>query len=448
MKIRSSSLRIGKFLLGIIVLSSSYIIFAQSGRVIPSTPPVPPLTEASPSKSKSTFVADPNAEKYKLVFAKSIDGKMSYSPSKEAGAYQQYLYSHRENFLKYLNTEGAVGYRLISATKDYIALVKQENTQYEYSWFSTISAIFFAKRGFEAEYATRVKQGFSLVEHLFLSRSCEIAPPTPYNELPEVRGDNCEYNDLFILERIKGNEASQKYRLAQHIPRWRELNGEATLTEQLNEDLARAFYPTHAFSKYEILSQPRVEQELPAGEKVELRVLTGDVPKKVNELAQQGYRLAISNYEIAVMARRKGEARPASYIWLDATKKDFAKRLAQAQEQGAVYLSTYPDQHGEEKNLIFEVPSVSNRTRREYKILKFEIQTQQVSTAEEKVNKDFTPASKDTLSTLNQLAREGFAARDLFISDKNIYGKTTTIYKVSVLLERVVVPSENQRKSK
>lgn len=99
-------------------------------------------------------------------------------------------------------------------------------------------------------------------------------------------------------------------------------------------------------------------------------------------------------------------------------------------------MTAYPDQHGEEKNLIFEVPGVGNSTRREYKILKFEIQAQPVNSAEDKVNKDFTPVSKETLKTLNRLAREGFEARDLFISDKNIYGKMTTIYKVSVLLER------------
>jgi len=407
---------------------------AQSGRVIPPTPPVPPVSAATPSKVKPTFVPDPNAEKYKLVFATDYQWKGHYTSAEEE-AKTRAVNSYRANWKERLNEAGTQGYRIIS-TANGIALARLGTMQYEYALLYTSSGVFFSRRAFEAEYATRVKQGFSLVEHLFLSRSCEIAPPTPHNELPEVRGDNCEYNDLFILERIKGNESFQKYRLAQHIPRWRELNGEATLTEQLNEDLARAFYPTHAFSKYEILSQPTADQEPPAGEKVELRVLTGDVPKKVNELAQQGYRLAVSNYEIAVMARRKGETSPASYIWLDATKKDFAKRLAQLQEQGAVYLTTYPNQHGEEKNLIFEVPSVSNNTRREYKSLKFEIQAQAVNSAEDKVNKDFTPVSKETLKTLNQLVKEGFEARDLFISDKNIYGKTATIYKVSVLLER------------
>ena len=435
MKIRPPiSITASRLLLGIIVLASSHIIFAQSGRVIPPTPPVPPVSEVTPSKVKPAFVPNPNAEKYKLVFATDYQWKGHYTSAEEE-AKTRAVNSYRANWKERLNEAGTQGYRIIS-TANGIALARLGTMQYEYALLYTSSGVFFSRRAFEAEYARRVKQGFSLVDHLFLSRSCEISPPTPHNELPEVRGDNCEYNDLFILERIKENEESQKYRLAQHIPRWRELNGEATLTEQLNEDLARAFYPTHAFSKYEILTQPTAQQEPPAGERVELRVLTGDVSKKVNELAQQGYRLAISNYEIAVMARRKGETSPASYIWLDATKKDFAKRLAQAQAQGAVYLTTYPDQHGEEKNLIFEVPSVGNSARREYKILKFEIQTQQVNTAEEKVNKDFTPVSKETLKTLNQLTKEGFEARDLFISDKNIYDKTTTIYKVSALLER------------
>lgn len=433
MKIRYGSLRIGKFLLGIIVWLPFQSILAQSGRVIPPPRPTTPPTEVIRPEAKLILTPDPNADKYKLVFALSSEGKRRYT-SGEEDALNRAFHSHKVNFIEQLNRAGSLGYRLLSSISS-VALVKQENIQYEYSWFLTTSRSFYAKQGFETEYATRVKQGFSLVEHLLLSRSCEIPPPTPHNELPEVRGDNCEYNDLFILERIKGSESPQKYRLAQHIPRWRELNGEATLTEQLNVDLSKAFYPTHAFTKYEVLSQPTADQELPAGERIELRVLTGDIQKKVNELAQQGYRLAVSNYEIAVVARRKGETRPASYIWLDATKKDFAKRLAQAQEQGAVYLTTYPDQHGEEKSLIFELSSVGNGTRREYKILKFEIQDTE-NVAEQKIYSDFTPASRETMKTLNQLGKEGFEARDLFISDKNIYDKTTTIYKVSVLLER------------
>jgi hypothetical protein len=427
------SITASELLLGVMVLVPVDSIFAQSGRVIPPPRPTPPPTEAIRSEAKSIFTPDPNADKYKLVFALSSEGKRSYT-SGEKEALNRALYSQRKNYVELLNKEGALGYQLISSISG-VALVKQESVQYEYTWFLTTSGFFFAKQGFETEYATRVKQGFSLVDHLFLSRSCEISPPTPYNELPEVRGDHCEYSDFFILERIKGNESSQKYRLAQHIPRWRELNGEATLTEQLNEDLLRAFYPTHAFSKYEVLSQPTAEQELPVGEKVELRVLTGDLPKKVNEFAQQGYRLAVSNYEIAVMARRKGETRPTSYIWLDATKKDFAKRLAQIQEQGAVYLTTYPDQHGEEKSLIFELPSIGNSTHREYKILKFEIQTTE-NIAEQKLYSDLTPVSKETLKTLNQLAREGFEARDLFISDEYVFSKNFRLEKVSVLLER------------
>jgi hypothetical protein len=429
MMIRTSTVWL---LLFVVLLLSFFSAFAQSGRVAPKHPPQSEAT--NPAEAKPKFVPDPNADKYKLVFATDYQWKGHYTSAEEE-AKTRAVNSYRANWKEQLNEAGAEGYRIIS-TANGIALARLDKRQYEYLLLYTSSGIFFSRRTFEAEYAIRVKQGFSLIDHLSLSRSCEISPPTPYNELPVFRGDNCEYNDLFILERIKGNESSQNYRLAQHIPRWRELNGEATLTEQLTEDLAKAFYPSHAFSKYEILSQPATEQELPAGEKVELRVLTGDLQKKVYELAQQGYRLAVSNYEIAVMVRRKGETRPTYYIWLDATKKDFAKRLAQLQEQGAVYLTTYPDQHGEEKHLIFELPSASKSTQREYKILKFEIQAQPVNSAEDKVIKDFTPVSKETLKTLNQLTQEGFDARDLFISDNNNYGKTATIYKVSLLLER------------
>lgn len=435
MKIGSSiSMDIAKILLGTIILALFCSIMAQSGRVIPPSTPAPTLTEANPPSAKSAFVPDPKADKYKIVFAKSMEGKLSYS-SKETADLKRAMYLHKANFIQQLNKEGELGYRFIASTKDGLALIKRGNIQYEYTWFLTTSNSFWAKQGFEAEYVKRTREGFSLTDHLFLSGSCEIPPSTPYNELPEVHADRCEFNDLFILTRVKGDESPQQYRLAQHIPRRSTLPDEATLTEQLSEDLAKAFYPTHAFSKHEVLSQSIVSQELFSRENVELRVVTGAVQKKVNELAQQGFRLVITNYEIAVLTRRKGDTTPVSYIWLDATKKDFPKQLSRIQEQGAVYIVTYPNRHGDKSNLIFELRGVNNDTQREYKILKVEVQDTE-NVTEQKIFSDFTPASKQTMELLNQLDKEGFEARDLFTSDKNIYGKTTTIYKASVLLER------------
>ena len=146
--------------------------------------------------------------------------------------------------------------------------------------------------------------------------------------------------------------------------------------------------------------------------------------KKVAQLAKQGYRLALVNNGIAVMYLTPGAVKPCSYVWLEAKKKDFETQLAQLQARGAVYRMTYPSSEGIENKLIFEQTAAGDGMRREYKVLKFEFQYV-ANSAEKKVHRDLTPASKETLKLMNALAGKGFVVRDLFISDE-----------VSVLLER------------
>jgi hypothetical protein len=145
-------------------------------------------------------------------------------------------------------------------------------------------------------------------------------------------------------------------------------------------------------------------------------------------LAKQGYRLSFVKNQIALMYRYRDNAIPATYVWLDAKKKDFEKRLAQLQGRGAIYRTTYPNGDGREDKLIFEQRVVDDGTRREYKVLKFELFDTE-DAAEKKVHTDLIPASKETLKMLNRLAKEGFVVRDLFDSDSN---------KFDVLLERTL----------
>jgi hypothetical protein len=68
--------------------------------------------------------------------------------------------------------------------------------------------------------------------------------------------------------------------------------------------------------------------------------------EKINALARQGYRLSLVNKQVAVMYRRRGPVTPVSYVWVNATNKDFETRLARLQEAGAVYRATYPQTPG------------------------------------------------------------------------------------------------------
>ena len=147
-------------------------------------------------------------------------------------------------------------------------------------------------------------------------------------------------------------------------------------------------------------------------------------------MALQGYRLALIHNQVAVMRRSRDTTAQVSYIWLDSLKKKtFERDLARLQDSGAIYRMTYPDGEGAEYELIFEQPSVDAGKRREYKVLKVEFQETE-NFADQRMDIDLTPSSKETIKTLNSLVKEGFVVRDLFVSE---YLETK---KASVLLER------------
>jgi hypothetical protein len=339
-------------------------------------------------------------------------------------------HSRLKNFIEQLNNMGSQGYRLIFVTSGWNpnGVVKLDEVQYEYTWFETTSSFFFSKDGFEKKYAELSKQGYRLFEHFFIHGNCEPMD----NDLTSGL-ETCEYKDLFLLERKKGVERPVQYGIAFSGPGWKAKMGEV-LTPQINEGIAKGLYPTHAFSKFEILlQQPTDKDEFPI-DKPDVRVVTSknfnwgsnDLEKKVNELGKQGYRLDLINHGIAVMYRHGDMTTPVSYIWLDAKKKDFEKQLKKLQEQSAVYRMTYPDKNGIENKLVFEQRVVDDGKRREYKVLKLDF-TETENIAEKKVYVDLTQSSKETMKTLNLFVKEGFVVRDLFVSDK-----------VSVLLERSI----------
>jgi hypothetical protein len=298
--------------------------------------------------------------------------------------------------------------------------------QYEYAWFETTSGVFFARDGFVGKYEEMARQGFSLVDHLFLGSICESKVDDTAATPP-----SCEYYDFYLLEREKGVEIPHKYRLAHHVPRWRDGGTDFVLTTQINDYLALGFTPTLAISKYEVLLRSITDRDEFLPEGAEVKVVTGyfKLNKKVNELARQGYRLAFTHEEIAVMYRRRDTTAPVSYIWLDSRKKkSFEQDLARLQDSGGIYRTTLT-YDGDERTLIFEQPATDVSKRREYKVLKVEFQETE-NFADQRVDIDLAPSSKEKIKTLNSLVKEGFAVRDLFNFDP---GWTK---KASVLLER------------
>jgi hypothetical protein len=405
----------------IVVAMPLFSASAQSGRV--QTPQPTPSPQVTSPDAKSSFRVYGSAEKYRLVYPTNYDGilrkgKLSYADAETGWARP----SIHNSFIEQLNKAGEQGYRLIAAIGDFpVAIVKQDETQYEYAWFETNSDSF--KCSLEDNHAELAKRGFHVVGKFFIRRDCW---PTDNNEPIIMR---CLDRELFLLEREKGGEKPVPFMVAESLPRWKTSKQRELLQTQIDEKLAEGFYPTHLLSKYEILLEKTAKaEELLAG-KTDVRVVAtslwhDDVEKKVNELAQQGYRLALVNKGIALMYRPAETATPVSYVWLDATKKEFENQLAKLQEQGAVYRMTYPNDNGTENRLIFELKPVDDGTRREYRVLKLTFQNME-NAAEKKVQTDLDPPSKESIKILNGLVKEGFAVRDLFVSDAK-----------SVLLER------------
>jgi hypothetical protein len=403
---------------------------AHSGRIIPK-PELPPSTESpNQPEAKSKFVADPDADKYKLVFPLSYKRKIYKEPPKNRREKRRrerelerdihnIAASYRDSFIEQLNEAGARGYRLIALGFPIIGIVRLGNVQYEYTWFETVSLDEFAKSGFQEEYAPLARQGFSVVGHLYRGSFCRSEPVSSYDP------PYCEYRDFYLLEREKGIETPRHVKLVWHIPRWRGPRSEAVLTTQINDYMRFSFKPILALSRYEVLLQLITDKDEFLPEGAEVKVVIGDVKKKVNEWARQGYRLALTQFRIALMYRHRDTTAPAFYIWLDGMKKkSFAQELARLQDSGAIYRMTYPNIEGVENTLIFEQPGIDVSKRRQYKVLQVDFQETE-NFADQRIDFDLTPSSKETIKMLNRLVKEGVEVRDLFFTER-----------ASILLER------------
>ncbi|HEX8187942.1 MAG TPA: hypothetical protein VF586_06315, partial [Pyrinomonadaceae bacterium] len=300
---------------------------AQSGRIIPAPTPTPtPEAGRAPKVEEPKFVPDPRAEKYRLVFAARYRG--DFFSIRTYDEMVPVLRAAFDDFAEGLNRAGAQGYRVVTSLKGDPAVVALDGAQYEYAWTHTRSPDATRKPGFAGAYAQLAKRGFRLAAHSMLYASCAYYG----GGLGEPYMQDCEYGDFFLFERRKGSELPREYALAdtRRGGRGKGQTDEDALTAAVRSKLAEGLSPAHLLSKSEILLEREPPDPALAEAGAEVRVVrsanlwdSDELPKRVNALARQGFRLALAGHKIALMYRRPGATAPLTYVWLKSSKKEF-----------------------------------------------------------------------------------------------------------------------------
>ena len=404
---------------------------AQSGGSAPT--PTPPVELRKRPEAELNGAIDQNADKYKLLFPTGYEDQFLYTnPPRNRKErklrewlrdrdYRRREDAYKDSFLGQLNQAGEQGYRLVSTTYE-MAIARLDGVQYEYTTFDTGGTV-FGEGGFIEKYDELSKQGFSLADHPVDYSKYETSVPYESQNTLTVWYEL----DRFFLERVKGTSTPAKYEFAQYIPpnRWAGgPKGDATLTAKVNDHIAAGFSPTHIIYNNGIMLQPITYRSGPFCEKPEALVITGGdrwLRKKINELAQQGFRLAFYHEWAAVMYRKRGVTTPVSYVWLDVREERKGKKILEAElarlgSSGAIYKTTVAveaEEKGDKLILVFEQPSSPGGERREYKTLGFQL-SQVENAPMKRLDVDLTPESKENLKTLNRLVKEGFEVCVMF----------------------------------
>lgn len=419
---------------GALVQSS---VFTQAGRVIPpsTSTPTPTPQGASPNQAaKRRLVIDRGADTYKLVF-QPVETKGSRKRIDTEDVWRSWL----NNFTEQLNKAGEQGYKLTSVLDRWqryhnyyaapIGILKLDDVLHEYTWFEMSGkGDVFSIADFEQKSSELLKRGFRLVDLFRFGESCH------YDSFLEW--DVCDKSDyLFLLEREKGVVKPEQSVLA-YSSHHHSLRGKAAeMAAQIKEQLARGFYLGNLFWwNSEIFITETQDSGEPANGTSDVKVFWTEVTRKrVNDLAKQGYRLALIDNKMVVMYRDNKTVTPLTYRWLSVYDKHFGEKSTELRESGAIYRMADTDPFGYRNQLVFEQGSVAEGRRPEYRVLKLEFQVVDDTLkrgGENEVHIDLTASSEETMKLLNSLAKEGFVVRDLFVSD-------IVSSKVSVLLERL-----------
>ena len=366
----------------------------QSGRRQPEKP-------AESAKLPADSIPDPNRDEYQLV----------YTPIPESEKVKRLGSSERKEiyaatFSDDLSHIGMQGYRLKSiALFPRLAVLRRSDHQYEYAVIRILSRrrFFPNEPDFKLTFASWADKGFRVLDYIVQSDQCEqpltIAADSPF---PQWELPDCTYSAYMVLERRKDADLMPRhsYEVVHVKPTFSKEKLEIGLGKELDNALESNLYPTNIITRFQLLTQSPADLENFPGDEYEVEFVTGNVRKRINELAQQGYRLIVRPhlFEAALMHRQRKTTEPVSYIWV--SDKKLEQKLAGFQRDGFDYRMSYgcfPSWAGGTV-LIFEQSDARDR-KREYKVLPIDINN---------------VLSTNAAQELNRLAKEGFLVRDFF----------------------------------
>jgi len=410
MKTRAAIYVGGLRLCSAIILTTAFLSAdAWAGRFSQKTG----LTTAS-----TPLPTQPARGEYRLVFPAGYD-----VPAKPKGAARDSARDSKfDNFVERLNEAGSEGYRLVSfvydGTRLPVGLAERTGDVYEYKWLFTDASVKGSRvtADFDKKYPELSEQGFRLADYATFENYCDYFDTSEPGPIPQ----QCHDAYVFLFEREKGVARPARHAIAA-------LSGdsEAAFLTEIRRILADGFVPKHTLPVYSFWFEPAGtrDRRLSGGADIEVVSTVAESPwrrstfkKKINELAQRGYRVAILDRGLALMYRaRGGDAEAAySYVWVKADG-GLERRLAQLQASGAVYLKTYR----EKDQLVFEQRGVGDGARYEYKALRFKFGKADAASVTH-VRVELAPPSKEALRAFEKFVGEGFAVRDLFLSGDRI----------------------------
>jgi hypothetical protein len=423
MRIPSSQSRVAA-LLFLLLLAQVFGVAGQSGIRPPLQAP------AAPGKAESELVPDPNRDEYQLAFTKDYELKRGQKVDPEQ-QWEQYT----EGFIDELNRIGAQGYRVISiALSPRIAVLRRSEHQYEYSILQVINhnRRVIGDAQFEPKYASWAREGFRVADYTVLYDWCW---PGKLDENGNWEPVDCTYRSEVLLERQKNAASPHSYEIVSAPLTFSKEKIETELEEGLSNARKRNLYPTHMLTRFQVLTQSPLRNDDFIGDEYETEMVSGDVKKRINDLARHGYRLILRPLwlQAAIMHRKKGTTIPASYIWV--SEKKLGQELPGLQQRGLIYRLSHGCVVGSlyEPHMIFEQPSERDGKQREYKTLGIELNEFE-NNAAQRMEFKLSSASINITAELNRLTKEGFEVRDFFACDMSF--KKTKPSRASILLER------------